>query len=33
MEDVVTITHVRVAKLIVHAQAYDCFHVCQSKLA
>jgi hypothetical protein len=28
MEDVVTITQVCVAGLFVHAQAYDCFHVC-----
>jgi hypothetical protein len=28
MEDVVTITQVRAARLLVHAQAYDCFHVC-----
>jgi hypothetical protein len=28
MEDVVTITQVRAAGLLVHTQAYDCFHVC-----
>jgi hypothetical protein len=28
MENVVTITHVRVAGLLVYAQAYDCFRVC-----
>jgi len=28
MEDVVTITQVHVARLLVHTHAYDCFHVC-----
>jgi hypothetical protein len=28
MEDVITITQVHVAGLLVHAQAYDTYHVC-----
>jgi hypothetical protein len=28
MEDVVTTTQVRAIGLLVHAQAYDCFHMC-----
>jgi len=28
MEDVVTITQVRATRLLVHAQAYECFHAC-----
>jgi hypothetical protein len=28
MEDVTTITQVRAVGLFIHAQTYDCFHVC-----
>jgi hypothetical protein len=28
MEDVITITQVRVAGLLIHVQAYNYFHVC-----
>jgi len=28
MENVVTITHVHAARLLVYVQAYDCFRVC-----